>query len=64
MGWCCRFAHVCLGHLRIPSTVWLSPGLLLTCIMHHRVILGKIPTSDGPTNAFTIISGRWVGKSS
>ncbi|KAI8559874.1 hypothetical protein RHMOL_Rhmol04G0209400 [Rhododendron molle] len=23
-----------------------------------RVILGKIPTSDGPTNAFTIISGR------
>ncbi|KAI8538375.1 hypothetical protein RHMOL_Rhmol09G0098000 [Rhododendron molle] len=29
--------------------------------MHHRVILGKIPISDGPTNAFTIISGRWVG---
>ncbi|KAG5531841.1 hypothetical protein RHGRI_026451 [Rhododendron griersonianum] len=24
----------------------------------NRVILGKIPTSDGPTNAFTIISGR------
>ncbi|GFZ15711.1 P-loop containing nucleoside triphosphate hydrolases superfamily protein [Actinidia rufa] len=28
----------------------------------NRIILGKIPTSDGPTNAYTIIHGRWVGK--
>ncbi|KAI4356950.1 hypothetical protein L6164_000928 [Bauhinia variegata] len=30
----------------------------------NRIILGKILTSDGPTNAYTIIHGRWVGKSS
>ncbi|XP_072978016.1 uncharacterized protein [Typha angustifolia] len=28
----------------------------------HRIILGKIPTSDGPTNAFTSISGRPLSK--
>ena len=27
----------------------------------NRVILGKIPTCDGPTNAYTIFRGRWVG---
>ncbi|THG21944.1 hypothetical protein TEA_004636 [Camellia sinensis var. sinensis] len=25
-----------------------------------RIILGKITTSDGPTNAYTVIRGRWV----
>ncbi|KAA3462511.1 P-loop containing nucleoside triphosphate hydrolases superfamily protein isoform 1 [Gossypium australe] len=25
-----------------------------------RIILGKIPTSDGPTNVYTSIRGRWV----
>ncbi|XP_073006818.1 uncharacterized protein [Typha latifolia] len=28
----------------------------------HRIILGKIPTSDGSTNAFTSISGRPLSK--
>ncbi|XP_014619923.1 uncharacterized protein [Glycine max] len=27
-----------------------------------RIILGKIPISDGTTNAYTIIHGRWVGE--
>jgi hypothetical protein len=27
----------------------------------NRVILGKIPTRLGPTNAYTYINGRWVG---
>ncbi|WRX13684.1 ATPase [Theobroma cacao] len=26
----------------------------------RRIILGKIPTSDGPTNVYTSIRGRWV----
>lgn len=32
--------------------------------MDHRVVLGKISTSDGQKSAFTVIPGRWVGKSS
>lgn len=46
------------------------PSSLSTChlipkyIMHHRIILGKIPTSAGLKNAYTKIRGRWVGKSS
>jgi hypothetical protein len=27
----------------------------------HRVVLGKISTSDGQKSAFTVIPGRWVG---
>lgn len=32
--------------------------------MDHRFVLGKISTSDGQKSAFTLIPGRWVGKSS
>ncbi|KAF5747317.1 hypothetical protein HS088_TW05G00038 [Tripterygium wilfordii] len=35
-----------------------SPLVILTCIMHHRIALGKISTSDGPRNAYTIIHDR------
>jgi hypothetical protein len=37
----------------------------LTCIIYtiHRIILGEIPTQDGSRNAYTFISGRWVGVS-
>lgn len=38
---------------------------LWTCLdlsHSHRIVLGKISTSDGPTNAYTFIRGRWVGK--
>lgn len=61
------------GHIRDRSEtllaclytrgLWHCPQLMLTFIMHHRIVLGKIQTSDGPTNAYTIIRGRWVGKS-
>lgn len=36
--------------------------LSLTYPIRHRIVLGKIPTPDGPTNAYTIIRGRWVGE--
>ncbi|CAJ1933826.1 unnamed protein product [Sphenostylis stenocarpa] len=39
---------------------YIGPSVQVTD--EDRIILGKIPTSDGPTNAYTIIHGRWVVK--
>ncbi|KAL5168940.1 Protein MSP1 [Glycine soja] len=41
---------------------YIGPSVKVTD--EDRIILGKIPTFDGTTNAYTIIHGRWVGKSS
>ncbi|KAL2515747.1 P-loop containing nucleoside triphosphate hydrolase superfamily protein [Forsythia ovata] len=30
--------------------------------IHFMIVLGKIPTPDGSTNAYTVIRGRWVVK--
>lgn len=41
----------------------LNFDIILTYIMDHNFELGRIQRSDGPTKAYTIISGRLVGKS-
>ncbi|KAK7312227.1 hypothetical protein VNO77_35941 [Canavalia gladiata] len=38
---------------------YIGPSVRVTA--DDRIILGKILTSDGPSNAYTIIRGRWVG---
>ncbi|KAL1541489.1 hypothetical protein AAHA92_25701 [Salvia divinorum] len=35
---------------------YIGPSICIEA--NNRVVLGKIPTSDGPTNAYTIIRGR------
>ncbi|KAG4993853.1 hypothetical protein JHK84_030808 [Glycine max] len=39
---------------------YIGPSVKVTD--EDRIILGKIPTFDGTTNAYTIIHGRWVVK--
>lgn len=42
----------------------LNFDIILTYVMDLRIELGRIQTSDGSTKAYTVISDRWVGKSS
>lgn len=56
--------HSLVTHPILSLTSPHTGVLTLTHMMQYRIVLGKISTSDGPTNAYTIIRGRWVGKSS
>ena len=40
---------------------FITLTLICTIYVIHRIILGKLPTQDGSRNAYTFISGRWVG---
>ncbi|KAL0341526.1 UNVERIFIED_CONTAM: Spastin [Sesamum calycinum] len=37
---------------------YIGPSICIEA--NNRIVLGKIPTPDGPTNAYTVIRGRWV----